>query len=118
MKSGRNAKIIVSRDGSHTLEIEEMDETYHSRHGAITESEYVFIRQGLEQRKEDQINLLEVGMGTGLNALLTALKAEDQKCNILYHTLEAFPIEAEVANQLNYPKDQAQQEQQNGPAKG
>ena len=80
----------------------ELDETYHSRHGAIQESQHVFIKNGLELISKEPINVFEVGFGTGLNALLTALS--NKKVN--YTSVEAFPLPEEVYTQLNYePKD-------------
>ena len=68
-------KIITTSDGSHSLLNEELNETYHSVHGAIQESSHVFINQGLdfylEKVRPESISILEVGFGTGLNVLLT-----------------------------------------------
>ena len=68
-------KIITTADGSHSLFNEEINETYHSVHGAIQESVHVFIKNGLEYVLEKgsplPISIFEVGFGTGLNALLT-----------------------------------------------
>jgi tRNA U34 5-methylaminomethyl-2-thiouridine-forming methyltransferase MnmC len=79
-----------------------MDETYHSRHGAVQESMHVFIKNGLDRCIAEEINVFEVGFGTGLNALLTALSGK----KVNYTSIEAFPLEEEVYSQLNYePKD-------------
>lgn len=90
-------------DGSHTIAIPEMQVTYHSKHGAIQESMHVFIEAGLRyqlQRTEGPLNILEMGFGTGLNALLTWLEPGGRL--IRYESLEAFPIDMEMASQLNY----------------
>ena len=94
-------KIILSKDGSHTLYREDIDETYHSRHGAIQEAQHVFIDMGLKEveKSKKQINILEVGFGTGLNALLTCLNC---KSKINYIGLEAIPLKNNVLNGLNY----------------
>lgn len=96
-------EIISSKDGSHTLCVPEMDETYHSIHGALTESRHVFIKNGVEEVKENEINVFEVGFGTGLNAM-TSLEWLDEKPTrkINYDTIEAFPVSLELINQLNY----------------
>lgn len=95
------ASIVTTADGSHSLYIAEFDEHYHSVHGAIQESKHVFIDAGLRPLASlPQLNILEIGFGTGLNALLTFLSAPDQK--IHYTSLEAFPVEASVASSLNY----------------
>ena len=97
-------KIIETRDGSHTLLNEEMDETYHSAHGALTESKHVFIKEGLEfcLQNQERAAVLEVGFGTGLNAILAYQKAQELQKDVLYITLEPFPIEKDIIDQLNY----------------
>ena len=98
-------EIIVSKDGSHTLRIPEMNETYHSIHGALTESRHVFIEMGINKLIVDEINIFEVGFGTGLNAMTTLewLTTHPNK-KINYDTIEAFPVSIEMINQLNYDK--------------
>lgn len=109
-------KIITTADGSKTIQIEEWNEQYHSVHGAIQEAKYVYIKHGLlyymnhilqeENRLSPQtIHLLEIGFGTGLNALLTQLKAQELKQPISYVGVEAFPIASEELTQLNYPSE-------------
>lgn len=106
-------KIITTADGSKTIQIEEWNEQYHSVHGAIQEANYVYIKHGLlfyveliselQKQPSETINVLEIGFGTGLNALLTFLKAQDIKQSINYVGVEAFPIASEELAQLNYP---------------
>jgi len=99
--------IITTADGSHTLKSSLINDTYHSSHGAITESQVVYIEYGLNKAFEsfsETIILLEVGFGTGLNALLTAIEAEKQKRNVYYIAIESEPINVELACSLNYPK--------------
>ncbi|WP_456460120.1 tRNA (5-methylaminomethyl-2-thiouridine)(34)-methyltransferase MnmD [Reichenbachiella sp.] len=98
-------KVIETRDGSSSLLIPEMNETYHSTHGAITESEYVFLKMGVDHFSEThpdqkEIKILEIGFGTGLNAWLTALAARQLK--IKFTSIEKFPLEASLIDQLNY----------------
>ncbi len=102
-------ELITTSDGSHSLLNSELNETYHSVHGAIQESIHVFIKNGLDyfQQKnhhQSEIRILEVGFGTGLNALLTLQHSLTKSTKILYESLEAFPIAQETASQLNYPK--------------
>ncbi len=98
--------LIKTGDGSNSLLNSELDETYHSRHGAIQESLHVFIRHGLqyvlEQNQSREISILEVGFGTGLNALLTLQESLKHEKKIHFTTLEAFPVAIELINQLNY----------------
>ncbi len=93
-------EIKLSKDGSHTLYVSELNEHYHSVNGAVNESLHVFINAGLNQISLPQINILEFGYGTGLNAFLTAINKKDKI--IHYHTLEKYPINFEIATQLNY----------------
>lgn len=95
--------VQATSDGSHTIAVPEMDVTYHSKHGAIQESKHVFIEAGLKyqmEKSEGTFNLLEMGFGTGLNALLTVL--ENSARQIRYESLEAFPLEPELTGRLNY----------------
>lgn len=82
------------------------NETYHSIHGAIQESSHVFIRNGLhfmiDRFSPDGINILEVGLGTGLNALLSLLDKKAATLPIRYDAVEAFPLPLDMAKQLNY----------------
>jgi tRNA U34 5-methylaminomethyl-2-thiouridine-forming methyltransferase MnmC len=99
-------EIIKTKDGSHSLLVPEINETYHSTHGALTESEYVFIQQGLEHyvstNNVSEINILEIGFGTGLNALLTCLAAETGNTRINYYSLETNPVDPAIIRELNY----------------
>ncbi|HET6225418.1 MAG TPA: SAM-dependent methyltransferase, partial [Bacteroidia bacterium] len=97
-------KLIITEDGSHSLFVEELNEHYHSIHGAIKESKHVFIEAGLKHtsRLKSQINILEVGFGTGLNTFLTVLESQRLTNTIAYTALEAFPLNAQVAATLNY----------------
>jgi tRNA U34 5-methylaminomethyl-2-thiouridine-forming methyltransferase MnmC len=103
-----NLDIILTSDGSHSLLNTELNETYHSTHGAIQESIHVFIKNGLEYfeqtHKSTEISILEVGFGTGLNALLTLERNLSQLPKIYYESLEAFPVDEETIRKLNYPK--------------
>ena len=95
-------KIITTEDGSKTLFIPEMDEQYHSVNGALTESEYVYLDKGYRHNQSTEPVILEIGFGTGLNALLTAIEAEDKKFKTTYISLEKYPIEPTEIEQLNY----------------
>jgi tRNA U34 5-methylaminomethyl-2-thiouridine-forming methyltransferase MnmC len=99
-------EIIVTSDGSHTLRNRKLDETYHSIHGAKQESTHVFIKNGLsfycESSTTKEVSVLEVGFGTGLNALLTWEFAAANNIKVHYTTIEPYPLPAEVWTSLNY----------------
>lgn len=97
-----NSELLITSDGSHTLFVPEIDECYHSSHGAIQESQHIFIEAGLKQCAKLEIKVLEIGFGTGLNAFLTLIEAEKAQTQIHYASLELFPVEIEKALQLNY----------------
>ncbi|MDR1683764.1 MAG: tRNA (5-methylaminomethyl-2-thiouridine)(34)-methyltransferase MnmD [Candidatus Symbiothrix sp.] len=95
-------EIQITADGSHTLFLPKMDEHYHSINGAIQEARHVYIEAGFKQCKKPSIHVLEMGFGTGLNALLTALEAGKRQISTLYTTLEKYPLPTEITNRLNY----------------
>lgn len=97
-------KLLHTDDGSFTLRLDEMDETYHSTHGALTEAKYVYIENGFKRADKEAIKILEIGFGTGLNALATidAFLQQDTVKTIHYHTLEKFPVKAELITELKY----------------
>lgn len=98
---------VVTVDGTVTLYVPELDEHYHSIHGACQESLHVFIDAGLKfvADRTKTIRILEVGFGTGLNALLTYRHAEENRLRIEYCTVEKFPLDDNVIETLNYAKE-------------
>lgn len=108
MKHPLNISIRETEDGSSTLIREDLDETYHSSKGAYTESMHVFIHAGL-QYYEEKVNpterprVLEVGFGTGLNALLSWEYSKRNKLGVWYESLEPYPISPALTKELNYP---------------
>ena len=97
-------KLLITEDGSHTLYQPNIDESYHSTHGAIQESEFIFIDKALNYSLKSVVHILEIGFGTGLNALLTYVNAIETKKAIHYTTLELFPIDKDLVTQLNFCK--------------
>ena len=97
---------IITEDGSSTLRIDDLKETYHSRHGAVLESDFVYLKEGLEfwldQHPNQSCRILELGYGTGLMTYLTYLKAQKEKLEIEYVSLEAFPLSSAEIHTLNY----------------
>ncbi|MBN7814978.1 tRNA (5-methylaminomethyl-2-thiouridine)(34)-methyltransferase MnmD [Algoriphagus pacificus] len=100
-------KIITTEDGSHSLYHEGLKETYHSFHGAFKESIHVFMLYGLDSwiinnPNKRPLRIFEVGFGTGLNAWLSLVWAEQNQVPVLYHSIEPFPLSEEIYSQLNY----------------
>lgn len=100
-------KIITTGDGSHSLLREDLNETYHSFHGAKGESLHVFIQHGVKYVLEKfgnkkSLRVFEVGFGTGLNAFLTAQFAEEKGIEVSFHSLEPIPVPEEIYSQLNF----------------
>lgn len=103
-------KIITTADGSKTIHIEDWNEQYHSKHGAIREAKHVFIKHGLHHichaelvsASTKSISILEIGFGTGLNAFITCLEAEKLNLNINYVGVEAYPVSSVEIAALNY----------------
>lgn len=52
--------------------------------------------------RQSEVNVLEIGFGTGLNAFLTSLEASPRKKEISYISYEPYPIESQLYSQLNY----------------
>jgi len=115
----KNCLILVSKmkniqksqfqtaDGSPTLYMEKFDEYYHSKHGAVQEAEHVYLKKGLEHWVNlhpdvKKCHVFEMGFGTGLNALLTAQKAEALQHCIDYYSIEAYPLTAQEIEEVNY----------------
>ena len=94
----------LSGDGSHTIFVPDLNEHYHSVFGAINESRHIFIEAGLNfiSQRTNKINILEIGFGTGLNALLTYIEAEKKNLFINYSSIELYPLTENVFSKLNY----------------
>lgn len=107
-------EVVITGDGSSTIHLPEWDEQYHSKHGAIQEAYHVFIKHGLHHfcsagchlegslDGNSHISILEIGLGTGLNAFITLLEAENLKQSIDYYGVEGYPVALNEINQLNY----------------
>jgi tRNA U34 5-methylaminomethyl-2-thiouridine-forming methyltransferase MnmC len=89
--------LTKTADGSYTLYVPELDEHYHSIHGALQEANHVFIKHGLEPLKESSsIRVLEMGLGTALNAYLSYQWARKNNISLWYSGVEAYPVEGEI----------------------
>ncbi len=93
-------KIIHTADKSPTLYLEEIDEHYHSINGALQESMHVFINAGLHKISKKNINILEIGFGTGLNVILTYNEIKNSNKKVFYKGIEKYPLKNEIIEQL------------------
>ena len=100
--SFENHTIIQTEDGVDTLFLPELNETYHSKNGAFAEAQHVYLENGLFCIDKPEIDVLEIGFGTGLNAILTYLEAEKLQKKVNYTTVEAYPLSLELILTLNY----------------
>lgn len=96
--------IIETADGSKTIHLPDWNENYHSRHGAVQEALHVFIAAGFIPvlEKQNALTILEVGFGTGLNAILTLSCAQKKMVKIAYHGIEAYPVSRDELVVLGY----------------
>ncbi|MDA3613468.1 tRNA (5-methylaminomethyl-2-thiouridine)(34)-methyltransferase MnmD [Polluticaenibacter yanchengensis] len=99
--------IATTQDGSHTIQLVNTTNTYHSKYGALQESTHIFINNGLkyyiaQNGLKESISVLEMGLGTGLNALLTAIVAGRENWKIDYTAIEKYPLKGHEYNSLNH----------------
>ncbi len=99
-------RLITTEDGSSSLYLNSIDETYHSTKGALGESLHVYIQNGIASLTNTDVSLFEVGFGTGLNALLTYRFALKRGINVSYHSLEPYPIPADIYRSLGYTQNE------------
>lgn len=97
-------EFLITEDGSHTIYVPELDEHYHSVHGAVQESVHVYIESGFQMIQKQKINVLEIGFGTGLNAYLTYCYAQEKNQEINYCAIEKYPLGENEYKMLNYPE--------------
>ena len=95
-------EIIITSDGSTTIQLPDWNEQYHSKHGAIQEAYHVFLDTGFFKIDLQEIAILEIGFGTGLNAFITFLEAKKLHKKVNYVGVEAYPVSAEEIQELNY----------------
>ena len=96
-------EVVKTADGSMTIHIPEMNENYHSGHGALQEAKHVFLQHGLVDFKDkEEVAIFEMGFGTGLNALMTLEYCELNRQKVRYTGIEAFPVDITMAMAMNY----------------
>lgn len=101
-------EIITTGDGSTTIHLPQWNEQYHSKHGAIQEAKHVFIEMGLKkilEQEPGEISILEIGFGTGLNAMVTWQEMRDKDISINYTGVEAYPVLPEELEHLNFAEE-------------
>ncbi len=103
----REYEIIETEDGSHTLRLSGTNVTFHSNRGAIQESSHIFIQSAFDyfvQKNPSKkvLQVFELGLGTGLNALLTAIAARKSNKQVVYKAVDLYPLPGTVFNKLNY----------------
>jgi len=96
--------VYQTKDSSNTLFHPDLNETYHSRNGALAESLHVFIDAGLKHvaTQKQHLRILEIGFGTGLNAILTLEQSQFMNVDIEYHALETSPLHINLIKGLHY----------------
>ncbi|WP_026714079.1 tRNA (5-methylaminomethyl-2-thiouridine)(34)-methyltransferase MnmD [Flavobacterium daejeonense] len=105
-------EVIKTQDGSTTIHLEEWNESYHSKHGAIQEAKHVFIKNGLALFAGQKVAILEIGFGTGLNAFISFLEAQKMNQSVDYVGVEAYPVAAKEILEMNYVVELEAEEQQ------
>ena len=101
-KTKAMVRIEKTLDGTDTIFSDKIGETFHSIKGALSESEHIFIKNGLAHCNKANINVLEIGFGTGLNALCSLSWAINNNKKIFFSTIELFPLKEEIYSKLNY----------------
>ncbi len=99
-----DSKLFITDDGSHSIYSKKYGVSYHSKFGALEESQHVFINAALRFKAviQQKISILEIGFGTGLNTFVTFFEAKKRNLIIDYKAVEAYPISIKQAEQLNY----------------
>lgn len=95
-------EVVITSDGSSSIFLPEWNESYHSKHGAIQEAKHVFLKQGFDFIQKNPVSILEIGFGTGLNALLTLHQSIQDQRKVFYTGVEAYPVSPEMLGALNY----------------
>jgi tRNA U34 5-methylaminomethyl-2-thiouridine-forming methyltransferase MnmC len=100
-----NRHWVKTKDGSPSLYVPELQQHYHSLHGALQESRHVFIAAGLlTLAQQESLSILEIGFGTGLNALLSHFEKGNPEQHICYHSLEKYPLQKSEWESLEWPE--------------
>lgn len=98
----KDLEVRMTRDGSRTLFHPVLNERYHSVHGAVAESRHVFLGAGFRAIKKPHVDVLELGLGTGLNMLLTWIEAERLGVRVNYDAIEPLPLDPDILSDLDH----------------
>lgn len=108
MSTNLKFKVLATADGSNTVYHPIIQENYHSKNGALQESNHVFLNSGLRYYLADKdlnkVSILEVGFGTGLNFLLAQDYCSAKQIHLQYVGLEAFPLSFDFLEQTEYER--------------
>jgi tRNA U34 5-methylaminomethyl-2-thiouridine-forming methyltransferase MnmC len=96
-------ELVRTQDGSDSLYRQDIDEQYHSSFGAMQESMHIFIRSGFQAVPKNELQVFEMGFGTGLNVLLTLLAAREKQKKVKFFSIEKYPVPSNLIDSLNYP---------------
>ena len=96
-------QLIITKDGSHSLFSQKHGVSYHSKYGAIQETQHVFINAGFHHKiPTPSLSILGIGFGTGLNAFMTFLESKKRDVDVNYIGVEAYPLSMETINEFNF----------------
>ncbi|MBY0425779.1 MAG: tRNA (5-methylaminomethyl-2-thiouridine)(34)-methyltransferase MnmD [Cytophagales bacterium] len=100
-------QIIETADGSHSLYSPFFNETYHSKFGALAEARHIYLTHGFLPLIESipEVRVFDLGLGIGINAVLTAESQQKSSAQVIYHGVEKFPVSKEIWGQMNYVGD-------------
>lgn len=99
-------RVIQTNDGSSSVIDSFLNASFHSVHGALTESNHVYINSGLSQFQNslEPIRIFEFGFGTGLNTFLSFIYGHKHAISIAYTAIDSHILENDLVSQLDYPK--------------
>jgi len=97
--------VVITADGSSTISVPELNEHYHSVNGAIAEANHVYINAGFKEVGKEELSILEIGFGTGLNSLMTLIESDKEGKTVFYQGVEAYPVVDSELSVLNYVEE-------------
>lgn len=98
-------RILLTADGSQTLYSDTYYQSYQSIYGALCQARWVFLEAGGVSRRlhaRQPTRVLEIGFGTGLNAMLTLDLALATGCPLDFVSLERDLLPAQTFRALGH----------------